>query len=232
MHCDGARMWEVLAATGMELEEACRPFDTVSLCLSKGLGAPIGSYVPPLPCPLLMQDDRVLVGPKKFIEKAKWFRKCFGGGIRQCGSLAVAANYALDHNLPLLKHTHLLASKLAHALVELGVRLLLPTETHMCWIDPTPLGFTIDQLVTHAKTKGIRLGGTRIVVHFQITEQAIEDLVQVVRELKEMHNGAEALGEEVDQEENERFAKGDWSEMHGTRKTKRLGPSVKLYGKK
>lgn len=63
MHCDGARMWEVQAKTGKSLKELCAPFETVSLCMSKGLGAPIGS---------------LLVGPKAFIEKAKWFRKLLG----------------------------------------------------------------------------------------------------------------------------------------------------------
>lgn len=63
MHCDGARMWEVAAKTGMSLEELCRPFDTVSLCLSKGLGAPVGS---------------VLVGPRKFIVRLSLRRLCSG----------------------------------------------------------------------------------------------------------------------------------------------------------
>ena len=242
MHCDGARMWEVLAKTGMELEEACRPFDTVSLCMSKGLGAPIGSLVS-LPSFLTsstivlipMNDCRVLVGPKALIEKAKWFRKLFGGGIRQCGSLSLAASYSLTHHLPLLSSTHTLATHLATSLAALGVRILLPVETNMLWLDPTPLGFTIDELVVAARARGIRLGGTRIVIHIQIPAQVIEELIEIVKELKEMHAGDVVLtgeGEEnyVDREENDRFAKGDWSSMTGYRKTKRLGAA--LYGKK
>lgn len=150
MHCDGARMWEVAAKTGQTLEELCRPFDTVSLCLSKGLGAPVGS---------------VLVGPRKFIvrllrssiisryravltvsrcwgkqEKVKWFRKAFGGGIRQCGSLAVAANYCLDNHFSKLVGTHALASHLAQGLADLGAHLLLPVGASLSFplLAPTP----------------------------------------------------------------------------------------------
>ena len=71
----------------------------------------------------------VLVGPKKFIERAKWFRKAFGGGIRQSGGLAAAANYCLDNHLPLLAGTHTLAAYLAGELADLGVHLMLPVET-------------------------------------------------------------------------------------------------------
>ncbi|GAA5890016.1 hypothetical protein JCM6882_009200 [Rhodosporidiobolus microsporus] len=193
MHCDGARMWEVAAKTGMSLEELCRPFDTVSLCLSKGLGAPVGS---------------ILVGPRKFIEKVKWFRKAFGGGIRQCGSLSVAANFCVDNNLGKLKGTHELASYLAQGLADLGAQLLLPVETNMLWLDPSSLGFSIGDLAQRAKTRGLTLGSNRIVVHLQITREAIDDLLAVVAELKEERKGAEFEKRWIDEEQNQRFAKG------------------------
>ena len=136
MHLDGARLWEVVAKTGKSLEELCAPFDSVSLCMSKGLGAPIGS---------------VLVGSKELIStcgryyavavadcasepsaRCKWNRKMFGGGIRQSGGLAASANYALDHHLPKLPATHERARFLARSLSELGVRLMLPVETSEC----------------------------------------------------------------------------------------------------
>lgn len=163
-------------------------------------------------------------------EKAKWFRKCFGGGIRQCGSLAVAASYALEHNLPLVSGTHLKATHLAQSFAALGIRLLLPTETHMVWFDPTPLGFTVEELAVRAKTRGITLGGTRIVVHLQITDEAIEQLILCAKELKtERINVVEERDEEEEMEyhvngvENEKFARGDWSSMQSPRKIKRLG---------
>ncbi|GAA5893487.1 hypothetical protein JCM5296_007470 [Sporobolomyces johnsonii] len=194
MHCDGARMWEVVAKTGMSLEELCRPFDTVSLCMSKGLGAPIGS---------------VLVGPRKFIEKVKWFRKAFGGGIRQCGSLAVAADYCLDNHLPKLAGTHELARHLATSLADLGAQLLLPVETNMLWLDPSSLGFPISTLAARAKPRGITLGSNRIVVHHQITREACDDLIALVRELKDEFKDAENK-RVIDQAQNLRFAQGTY----------------------
>ncbi|GAA6032176.1 hypothetical protein NBRC10512_000446 [Rhodotorula toruloides] len=194
MHCDGARMWEAAVKTGLSLEELCRPFDTVSLCLSKGLGAPVGS---------------VLVGPRKFIEKVKWFRKAFGGGIRQCGSLAVAADYCVDNHFLKLKGTHELASYLAKSLADLGAQLLLPVETNMLWLDPSSLGFSIADLAARAKTRGITLGSNRIVVHHQITREACEDLVALVAELKDEFK--DRPKKEIDQEQNRLYAEGVYS---------------------
>ncbi|KNZ58756.1 threonine aldolase [Puccinia sorghi] len=124
-HCDGARIWEAAAKTGHSIAELCEPFDSVSLCLSKGLGAPIGS---------------VLVGPHEFIKKVRWFRKMFGGGIRQCGSIVAAADYCVTYNFPRLAETHRLARHLADRLVELGVRIAFPVETNHVFIDPSPIG--------------------------------------------------------------------------------------------
>ncbi|BGP17744.1 hypothetical protein JCM10213v2_005786 [Rhodosporidiobolus nylandii] len=183
LHCDGARLWEVLAKTGLTLKEACAPFETVSLCMSKGLGAPIGS---------------VLVGPKKFIQKATHFRKLFGGGMRQTGSLALAASHCLDTVLPQLRRTHSLATRLACALVEEGIALDLPVETNMLWIDPTPAGFSVAELAQRVwEKKGVRLhtGWGRIVVHYQISEQAVEDVIEVARALAKERGKARAAWE-------------------------------------
>lgn len=173
--CDGARMWDVQAKTGKTLKELCAPFDTVSLCMSKGLGAPIGS---------------VLVGPKAFIERARWFRKMFGGGIRQSGGLAAAADYALTRTLPLLPAVHARAARLAKAFEDLGANLLFPTQTGMVWVDTQPLGFSTAELTRRALDidngrKRVVLGGSRIVLHFQITDEAVDDLIQLVKEMKE-----------------------------------------------
>ncbi|EGW34187.1 uncharacterized protein SPAPADRAFT_59618, partial [Spathaspora passalidarum NRRL Y-27907] len=91
LHLDGARLWNAHVETGIPLEEYCSHFDSVSLCLSKTLGAPIGT---------------VLVGNKKFILKANHFKKQNGGGIRQSGLLATMAMTAIEENLPKLKKTH------------------------------------------------------------------------------------------------------------------------------
>lgn len=168
-------MWDVQAKTGKTLKELCAPFDTVSLCMSKGLGAPIGS---------------VLVGPKIFIERARWFRKMFGGGIRQSGGLAAAADYALTRTLPLLPAVHARAARLAKAFEDLGANLLFPTQTGMVWVDTSPLGFSTAELTRRGLDidngrKRVVLGGARIVLHFQITDEAVDDLIELVRTMKE-----------------------------------------------
>ena len=116
MHLDGARLWHVVAETGHPLAELCEPFDTVSLCFSKGLGAPIGSC---------------LVGSKSVIKQARKFRKLFGGGMRQVGSLSGAAAYAVSNHMPLLPKVHELAKKLEKGLEEAGCEITSRAETCM-----------------------------------------------------------------------------------------------------
>jgi threonine aldolase len=116
LHLDGARIWHVAAATGKPLTELLAPFDSASLCFSKGLGAPIGSC---------------LVGSKAFITRARWFRKLFGGGMRQTGILAASAAYALSNNFPKLIDVHKMAMRLEQGLSEIGCRITSPAETCM-----------------------------------------------------------------------------------------------------
>jgi threonine aldolase len=101
MHMDGARLWNASAETGIPPKEYARYFDTVSVCFSKGLGAPIGS---------------ILTGPRETMERARKFRKIFGGGMRQAGILAAAALFALEHNRSRLKEDHKNIKFLADAL--------------------------------------------------------------------------------------------------------------------
>lgn len=103
-HLDGARIWNVHVATGLSLPELTRPFDSISCCLSKGLGAPIGSMV---------------VGSTDFIAKARRRRKILGGGMRQVGILAAAGLYALEHNIPRLAEDHANAGFLAGRLAQI-----------------------------------------------------------------------------------------------------------------
>ena len=116
MHLDGARLWHVVAETGKSLAELCEPFDTVSLCFSKGLGAPVGSC---------------LVGKADVIHQARKFRKLFGGGMRQVGSLAGAAAYAVTHHMPLLPKVHELTKLVEHGLEEAGCEITSRAETCM-----------------------------------------------------------------------------------------------------
>jgi threonine aldolase len=116
IHCDGARIWHVVAQKETELKTLCEPFDTVCMDLSKSLGGPMGS---------------MLCGDAAFINHAKWIRKTFGGGLRQIGSLAACGAYALTHNFQKLVEVHRLAVKLEQGLGQLGVGILVPAETNM-----------------------------------------------------------------------------------------------------
>jgi len=99
-YLDGARIWHTHAATGVPLDELAAPFDMLSVCFSKALGAPVGSMV---------------LGSSDLTDKARWFRKRMGGGMRQAGILGAACHFALDHNLPRLSLTHDYANRLALA---------------------------------------------------------------------------------------------------------------------
>ncbi|MDZ7346505.1 MAG: low-specificity L-threonine aldolase [candidate division KSB1 bacterium] len=117
VHMDGARLWNAVVATGIPLAEWCRTADSVSLCFSKGLGAPVGS---------------ILVGSAEFIERAHRRRKAQGGGMRQAGILAAAALYALDHHIERLAEDHRRARALAEFLNEHGALVdLAATQTNI-----------------------------------------------------------------------------------------------------
>ncbi|KAL4243245.1 threonine aldolase family protein [Abortiporus biennis] len=170
MHLDGARLWHVAIETGIPLKELCAPFDSVSLCFSKGLGAPIGS---------------ILVGSEAYIKKARWFRKLFGGGMRQTGYLAASAAFALTHNFPKLLDVHALTRKLEAGLQEAGVRITSPAETCMVFFDPSPIGVEYSEIIEKAARlpEPIILYGSRLVVHIQTSPAAVDDLVSLIKQL-------------------------------------------------
>ena len=172
MHLDGARIWNVAAETGLSLKELCDPFDTVSLCLSKGLGAPVGS---------------ILVGPAQFIKKVRHFRKLYGAGVRQVGPLVAAARVAVVENYPKLQATHQLARYAGRELEKLGVRLTAPVETSMVFMDTSSIDIPISELVSRAASlpAPIRLGGGRMVMHYQVDKAAIDDLLDLIRTMKQ-----------------------------------------------
>jgi len=177
MHLDGARIWHVAAETGTPMDELCAPFDSVSLCFSKGLGAPVGSC---------------LVGTKEFIKKARWMRKLFGGGMRQTGLLAASAAYALTYNFPRLVEVHELTRKLEAGLRDIGAEITSGAETCMIFYDPAPLGFDYPEIAEKAANlkDPIKVFGSRLVVHIQTTEEAVDDLLAAIRELAEEKKAA------------------------------------------
>ncbi len=125
-HMDGARLWNAVMATGITEAEYAAPFDSVSVCFSKGLGAPVGS---------------ALVGSKQFTDRARRFKQMYGGGFRQAGIIAVAVIYALDHHRERLVEDHQNAIRLAAGLAELpGIELDVSlVDTNIVYFDVTTM---------------------------------------------------------------------------------------------
>lgn len=144
-HLDGARIWNAHAATGIALADLCKPFDSVSVCFSKGLGAPIGSAV---------------AGTKEFVARARRVRKLFGGHMRQVGILAAAAIYALDHHVSRLVEDHQNAQVLATAIRDTPGLKLDPdcVESNLVWFD-------VDPTLAPAPTIAARMREAGVLVH-------------------------------------------------------------------
>lgn len=169
MHLDGARLLDGVTAERVDIKEYCSHFDTVSICMSKGLGAPMGS---------------VIVGSKAFIERAKFLRKMFGGGTRQPGMMAAAAKAAMEYTLPLLPHVHALTKKTADSLREIGYTISLPVQTNMIVLDLEVEDIPAAAFVNYGKKHGlIFFPSARLVFHHQISEDAAGRAVEALREL-------------------------------------------------
>lgn len=157
VHLDGARFFNGVEALGCSELELAGIFDTVSICLSKGLGAPVGS---------------VLVGPRDLIDKARRWRKMLGGGTRQSGILAAAGLHALEHNVARLGEDRMRAERLAQVLSAYGV---VEQATNMIFF--TPAGGVAPALVEHMAGLGIKLSGatgtTRLVMHKDVTDEGL-----------------------------------------------------------
>lgn len=160
-HLDGARLMNAAAASNRDAAWIAGHFDTVSLCLSKGLGAPIGS---------------LLVGPKDFIEKARRIRKMLGGGMRQTGVIAAAAIYALEHNVERLREDHRRAADLAKVLARFPALGAGPARTNMVFIAPKALDTSA--FADFLRDRGIavsgRYGTLRWVTHLDLGDASVE----------------------------------------------------------
>ena len=172
-HLDGARLFNAAVKLGVPARAITQHFDTVSVCFSKGLGAPVGS---------------ALVGPRELIQRAHRWRKMLGGGMRQAGVLAAAALYALDHHIDRLADDHTLAQRLAHGLAHLtGVTVEHP-QTNIVFADvPAEHG---EGLVAHLKACGVLATGSlygrssrlRFVTHLDVDASGIDRTVAAVRD--------------------------------------------------
>jgi len=171
LHVDGARLLNACVATGAAADEYGRHADSVSICLSKGLGCPVGS---------------VLAGGTAFVARARRFRKMLGGGMRQVGYLAAAGVYALEHNVARMTEDHANARLLAEG-VRAAARLKLkydPPETNMVYFDVLP-PLTADEFAAGMKEQGILIGNEggstfRAVTHIGITREDIERAAAVI----------------------------------------------------
>ena len=160
-HLDGARLFNAAVACGVPAREIARHFDTVSVCLSKGLGAPVGS---------------VLVGPHALIDKARRWRKVCGGGWRQAGMLAAACLHALDHHVARLAEDHARAARLAERLRAIDGLTVLGQHTNMVFID-VPME-RLRALDAHLREAGIRISigylpTLRLVTHLDVDDDGI-----------------------------------------------------------
>lgn len=167
VHCDGARLWNASAATGISLAEYCQYFDSVSMCVSKGLGAPIGG---------------VLASTQKNIKQARWLRKQQGGGIRQAGILTAAAMVALKEIWPTMKQTHERTLKLARDLDAIGVFPQIPVDTNFFFIDAKRSNIDMGVLLEQCEKFDVRLMDERISMHHQVSDEAVENLKAAIQE--------------------------------------------------
>ena len=166
VHLDGARLMNAVVALGVSVESFVAPMDTVSLCLSKGLGAPVGT---------------VLCGPADFIRRARRQRKLLGGGMRQAGILAACGQYALENNIERLAEDHANARILADGLSGIdGLGVI--NETNMVFIEPPPDRY--EGLRAHLVENGILVDpvkpAMRLVSHLDVSRGDIERVIDTV----------------------------------------------------
>ncbi|MBN1559082.1 low-specificity L-threonine aldolase [candidate division KSB1 bacterium] len=174
MHLDGARLWNAHIATHISMQEWAAPFDSISLCFSKGLGTPLGS---------------ILVGSSEFIDRAHRYRKVYGGGMRQVGVIAAAALYALDFHLERLADDHRRAHQLALKLVDCGAHVDLDaTQTNIVIADFLKSGKSAAEINDELKTQGVlalpvSASRIRFVTHLNVDDESIAHAIRVLEDV-------------------------------------------------
>jgi threonine aldolase len=170
-HLDGARLFNAAVKLGVPAADIARHFDSVSVCFSKGLGAPVGS---------------ALVGSREFIGRAHRWRKMLGGGMRQAGVLAAAALHALDHHVERLADDHALAARLADALAGLPGLAVEAPETNIVFVDL--VGERREKgagLLAHLKSRGVLATGLyrlRFVTHLDVDAPGVGRAAAAIRD--------------------------------------------------
>lgn len=170
VHCDGARIWHAHVADGVAFTEYGALFDTMSVCLSKGLGAPVGS---------------VLVSSAERIARARTLRRRLGGAMRQVGILAAAGRYALAHHIPRLADDHARAGRLAAALAPYGVVDADRVRTNLVPLDLSKSPVGADDLAATARESGVLVSvlgprSARLVTHLDVDDAGIDRAIEVL----------------------------------------------------
>jgi threonine aldolase len=174
LHMDGARLFNALVSNKEKPKEYGEIFDSISICLSKGLGTPIGS---------------VLLGNKEFIKQARRIRKVFGGGMRQAGYMAAAGTYALENNIERLQEDHIHAKQVAEALLKKEfIGKMLPVETNIIIFEVLPQFHSAKALAEAFKMYDILVmpispTQIRMVFHLDITEKMVYDTIDTINSL-------------------------------------------------
>lgn len=175
LHLDGARIWNAHIASGVALKEYGNYFDTISVCLSKGLGAPVGS---------------LMLSTRERISRARVWRKRYGAGMRQIGFLAAAGHFALDHNIDRLIHDHNKAKRLAEGCASLVSSVINPAnvETNIVALDLAGATLSASEFAAEAKNQGLlvsALGPTfvRMVTHMDVNDADIDRASEILSSL-------------------------------------------------
>jgi threonine aldolase len=172
MHLDGARIWNAHIASGVSFAEYGKHFDTISVCLSKGLGAPIGS---------------VMLSTKDRVAEARVWRKRYGAGMRQVGIIAAAGHYALDHHIDRLADDHRRARSIADALSQIDSTLVDPSKvvTNIVGLDLSARGITAAELAARCRDAGLWISAlgphyARLVTHLDFDDQQCADAIKIL----------------------------------------------------
>jgi threonine aldolase len=173
MHLDGARIWNAHIASGVSFAEYGKHFDTISVCLSKGLGAPIGS---------------VMLSDKSRVADARIWRKRYGAGMRQVGIIAAAGHYALDNNIKRLAEDHSRAKKLAQALHAVNSSIVDPAkvQTNIVGLDLVGMGMTAAELTSRCKEAGMWISAlgphyARLVTHLDFDDEQCDQAIEILQ---------------------------------------------------
>jgi threonine aldolase len=173
LHLDGARIWNAHVASGVSFTEYGKYFDTISVCLSKGLGAPVGS---------------VMLSTKDRVAQARVWRKRYGAGMRQIGLLAAGAHYALDNNISRLAEDHRRAKEIAIAIADVNSSLIDPqtVETNIVGLDLSALSISAADFAQRCRDAGLWISAlgpkyARLVTHLDFDDAQCSEAIEILK---------------------------------------------------